>query len=101
MARRIVWARKALEDLREIHAFIARDSEFYAQTQVQKLQALAEKPLLHPKLGRHLPEFPNQDWRELLCGSYRVIYRHDVEQERILILAIVHTRRLLDPSLVT
>lgn len=99
MVREVVWARKALADLRQIHAFIARDSKSYAQAQIQKIQATAERPRTHPKIGRRLPELPREDWRELLCGSYRIIYRFDEPHDKILILAVVHARRLLDRSL--
>lgn len=101
MVQRIVWAEKALQDLREIHDYISRDSERYAEGQVKRIQDTAERTRGFPKVGRIVPEFPEERWRELLSGNYRIIYRYDEEKEEIRILAVVHGRRLLKRSMVT
>jgi plasmid stabilization system protein ParE len=36
---KLVWARRAMEDLRSLHDFIARDSPQYAEAQVRVIQA--------------------------------------------------------------
>ncbi len=100
MVQEIIWAKRALEDLREIHDYIARDSERYAEAQIKRIQDTAARTLRFPKIGRMVPEFPSEEWRELLSGKYRVIYRHDSGNNIIRILAVVHVRRLLKKSLV-
>src|SRR5690554_5293065 len=47
-----------------------------------------------PELGRVVPELGEANIRECFVYSYRLIYR--VEAERILILAVIHGRRLLE-----
>ena len=96
----LIWAKKAVSDLREIHDYIARDSLRYAQAQIQRIQKTAERPRRFPLCGRIVPEFPEEFWRELSCGSYRVIYRFVEESNEIRILAVIHGRRLLDKSLI-
>jgi len=49
-----------MDDLRSLHDFIARDSARYAQAQVQSIQSAALHLQSHPRLGRILPEFPNE-----------------------------------------
>ena len=100
MVRRIVWARKARDDLREIYDYIARDSRRYAQAQIERIQATAARPRRHPKIGRPVPEFPDEPWRELLEGSYRIIYSLSTDESEVRILAIVHGRRRLRRSLI-
>lgn len=100
MVRRIIWSQKALEDLREIHEYIAKDSKRYAEAQVKRIQDTAERLRRFPKIGQVVPEFPEEGWRELLSGSFRVIYRYDSTDDEIRVLAIVHQRRLLKESLV-
>jgi addiction module RelE/StbE family toxin len=96
----IVWTPKALADLREIHDYIARDSRRYAQIQVERLQDSVLKLSRFPESGRAVPEFPSGAWREVLSGNYRLIYRADPPERRILILAVVHGRQLLRKALI-
>jgi len=60
------------------------------------LQAAAERVADFPGSGRVVPEVAPSDVREILLGSYRVIYR--VRRDLIEILAVFHGARLLDPS---
>lgn len=46
-----------------------------------------------PEIGRMVPEVDDPSIRERFVYSYRVIYR--VELHRVIILAIVHGKRLL------
>jgi toxin ParE1/3/4 len=100
VVQRIVWTKKALEDLREIHDYIARDSRRYAQIQVERLQEAARKLSQLPEAGRVVPEFPSGPWREILTGSYRLIYRAEPGAGRIRILAVVHGRQLLRRTMI-
>ena len=84
-----------MDDLRSLHDFIARDSPKYAQAQVQAIQAAVLHLRSHPKMGRTVPEFPTEKWREILCGSYRVIYRHDARKSVVRVLAVVHQSQML------
>lgn len=95
MVSRVVWAKRAMEDLHALHDFIARDSPQYAQAQVRAIQAAAYQAQKLPRIGRILPEFPTEKWREILCGSYRIIYRYDAKKRVVRILAVVHQSRML------
>ncbi len=53
---KIVWTEPAVEDLRELHAYIARDSEMYAGGFGERITLAAERLIDHPKLGRVVPE---------------------------------------------
>lgn len=91
----IKWTTRALNDLKEIYEFIAIDSDRYAQIQVEKIQDSVANLSQFPSLGRKVPEFPHLSYREVLVGDYRTIYRVDKEQNYILIMSVVHGRRLL------
>jgi plasmid stabilization system protein ParE len=74
-----------------ITAFIAKDSVNYAKRFGQRLRE-APKPLkLFPRLGAVVPEFDRETLRELLVGSYRVIY--EVREPDCYIIAVVHGSR--------
>jgi plasmid stabilization system protein ParE len=46
-----------------------------------------------PLSGRQLPEGDDKNLREIFVYSYRIIYR--VEQDVVLILAVIHGKRML------
>jgi plasmid stabilization system protein ParE len=53
---KIVWTEPAVKDLRELHSYIARDSEMYASGFVERIILAAERLVSHPKLGRVVSE---------------------------------------------
>jgi len=46
-----------------------------------------------PRSGRKVPEFDDENVRELIVYSYRVIYR--VQKDEIVVAAVVHGKRNL------
>ena len=72
MARRVVWSPRALADVEAIASYIAADSPFYASTVVRRIIALTRSLADFPLAGRRVPEFDEQDIRELLVYSYRI-----------------------------
>lgn len=50
-----------------------------------------------PRIGRRVPEWDHDSIRERIVGNYRLIYR--INDEKILIIAVVHGARLLDDSI--
>ena len=95
----IAWAGPALEDLRQIHQFIARDSTQYAGIMVRRIRTAVSRLGNFPKSGRVVPEFPDGQYREILVGPYRVIYHHLEDRDMVLVLAVIHGSRLLPPLL--
>ena len=94
MDYRVDWSPEAVEDLESIAEYISRDSEFYARAIVTKIVDLSRGLNKFPLRGRVVPELDNENIRERFVSSYRVIYR--IEKERILIVAIIHGKRLLE-----
>ena len=87
----VTWA---LEDIEAIGEFIARDSEFYAESTVQKIFEASQLLIQHPQLGRVIPEIGNESIRELFVFQYRVIY--EIKPKEIHILTVIHGKRLFD-----
>ncbi len=95
MARKLVWSPEAVEDIESIASYIERDSPWYAKAVTSRIMATAETIPQYPEMGRLVPELGNPAIRERLVYSYRIIYR--VEDERILMVAVIHGRRLMQP----
>jgi toxin ParE1/3/4 len=89
----IVWTSQAEDDLTEIARHISSDSEYYATVFVMDVLDAVERLAEFPLMGRIVPEFDAPQIRELLLGSYRVVYRtrHDLVE----IATIYHGARLL------
>jgi toxin ParE1/3/4 len=96
---RVDWAQPAIADLRQVYDFIAQDSPRYAQLTIEKITAVAESLGRFPQLGEVLPEFPERDYRQIVVGAYRLIYREDPQQGRVLVVAVIHGSRDLPPAL--
>ena len=61
----------------------------YAQHFVEKIFEAVDRMLpAFPLLSRRVPEAENDNIREILFRSYRIIYR--VENDRILMLGVLH-----------
>jgi len=88
---KIVWTEPAVEDLRELYAYIARDSEMYASGFVERIILAVERLLEHPKVGRVVPESNDDNIRELLFQRYRIIYR--LQNDNIELLSVIHGAR--------
>jgi Plasmid stabilization system protein len=55
--------------------------------------AAVERLAIFPTSGRPLPEFPTSPLREVIVDPYRIVYR--TSGSAILILAVIHGKRLL------
>ncbi len=93
MAYRIVWARRAFQDLETIVSYIAQDSPAYASAVLKNIVSQTRTLTSFPRSGRKVPEFDNEDIRELLAYSYRIIYR--LQQNEVIISAVIHGKRIL------
>jgi plasmid stabilization system protein ParE len=92
---KIIWSPLALERVQEIACYIARDKPSAAEKWVKDLFTLVGRVATQPRRCRIVPELNRPDIRELIHGSYRVIYRLT---DSIHILTVRHGRQLLDET---
>ena len=92
---KVIWTESALTDLDEIGDYISQDSFKYAQITVSKLFEATDILANNPKAGAIAPEINNELIRQLIRGSYRIIY-HLVNKERIDILTVHRSSMLLE-----
>lgn len=95
MARGLDWSPEAIEDVESIASYIERDSPWYAKAVASRIVETAENIPDFPELGRIVPEIGDAAIRERFVYSYRIIYR--IEAGGILIAAVIHGSRLLQP----
>ncbi|MDB4952053.1 MAG: plasmid stabilization system [Gemmatimonadetes bacterium] len=90
---RIAWSPRAIGEAQEIADYIAAERPGAATMWLRGLGPAVSRLASFPRSGRVLEasreDTPEQ--REVLYGTYRIIYR--ILPDRIEILAVVHTRR--------
>lgn len=91
---RIVWTLQAIEDVEAIRAYIARDSPHYAALMAERIVESVESLKEFPRSGRVVPEVEREAYREVILGTYRIVYRLEGDR-RAEILTVVHAARLL------
>jgi toxin ParE1/3/4 len=89
----IGWSEIALDDIREIHEYISKDSRLYADRYIDILFNRVDQLETHPKSGRVVPEYNIETIRELIEGNYRIVYK--VTEDSVSILRVHHAARLL------
>ncbi len=94
---KIVWTELSIDDLKEIHEYIADNSKRYAEITVNKIYSKTQIISSNPFTGRIVPEFNNKLIRELISGKYRIVYRLKNNHQAD-ILRVYHTARLLKKS---
>jgi toxin ParE1/3/4 len=91
---KVEWSAFAVEQLANIHDYLARNSTPYALRVVDRLLNRSEQIGVFPHSGRVTPEFQQPQVREVLEGTYRIIYR--ILSDRVEVITVVHQAQRLD-----
>ncbi len=88
------WTPRALDDLEAIELFLLRENPAAAEKVVDDLLAAGESLARLPRRGRFVPEIMGSGLRELVHGTYRIVYR--IPRRRgPEVLTVFHARRTL------
>ena len=85
------WTESALDDLKAIRDYIARDSSYYAQKVVDEAFDKTDNLSMWPNMGRKVPEENDPTIRELSHYSYRIIYQ--TLETQVNILTVIHGKQ--------
>ena len=89
---KLSFSESAVADLERLRDFIARDNPQAAERMSLRLRQAIGKLVLHPDIGRPVPELP--DVRELVAGNYVVRYLR--EEDTVFILRVWHGKEYRD-----
>lgn len=81
---------EAKENINQIAEYISKDSIYYANKTIEGIVDKIKYLALFPYMGRKIPEYNREKYRELIYKSYRIFYRVN---SNISILRIVHHSR--------
>jgi len=93
---KIVWTEQATQDLENLFEYISKDSVLYGSRTVEKLYSRVNILKEYPSSGRKLIEI-SKNYRELVEGNYRLIYKI-TSSDLIHIITVFHTARHLRPK---
>ena len=85
---KVFWTETAVNHLSSIYSYISQNSPQYAQRLVERLTHRSEQIAQFPLSGRIVPEFETKQIREVIEGSYRLIYY--IYPDQIDIIAVLH-----------
>jgi toxin ParE1/3/4 len=91
---KILWSTEALNDIEEIYNFIEKDSKYYAINFVTKIIKSIDLLEAFPEIGRIVPEYDDEQLREIIYRNYRIVYR--ISNKYIEIVTIFNGSKLLD-----
>ncbi|MCA2940222.1 MAG: type II toxin-antitoxin system RelE/ParE family toxin [Microcystis aeruginosa L111-01] len=91
---KVFWTETAVNHLSSIYNYISQNSPQYAQRLVERLTRRSEQIANFPFSGRIVPEFETEQLREVIEGSYRIIYY--IKPEQIDVIAVLHAARNIE-----
>lgn len=95
----VYWTPEAKERLTEIYDhLISQDAPKTAKDVVVTLLSRTRQLEIAPLSGHKIPDYPDDDLRELLERPYRIIYR--ITKQQIEILTVMHYRQLLPGTVI-
>ncbi len=89
---KVVWSPLALDKLEAIAKFIAFDKPSAADKWVNDVFDHTDSLEFQPEIGRAVPELLGSSYREIIFGSYRIIYKIE---NNVNILILRNSRQLL------
>ena len=89
---KVIWSPLALEKLEATAKYIALDKPSAADKWVNDVFDRTDLLASQPEIGREVPELLGSNYREVVFGHYRIIYK--IENE-IRILTLRNSRQLL------
>ncbi len=93
MAYKLIWSPAARDDLHDVVKFIARDNPERAMSFSYQLISETDRLQTFPRQGRVVPEYGNQNIREIILRPYRIVYRVNHERKVCEIARVWHSAR--------
>lgn len=90
---KVLWADAAVAQLEAIHDYVSQTSPEYASRIVDRLTKRSVQISAFPFSGRRVPEYELNEVREVIEGSYRIIYLVKEDEGQIEVLAVIHSSR--------
>ena len=91
---KIILSIKSVENPEDISIYISKNSPLYAHVFIQKIIKSVAGLIEFPLSGRVVPEFNDENIREVIFHNYRIVYR--VNRINVEIINVIHVARLIN-----
>ena len=85
---KVHWTNTAEGHLDAIFKYIAQNSPEYAKRMVDRITRRSQQIAEYPLSGRRVTEYDFNQIREVIEGSYRIIYH--IKSDQVDVLAVIH-----------
>ena len=85
---KVHWTDTAEKHLDAIYSYIAQDSKTYALSMVDRITKRSQQIGAFSSSGRLVPEYDNNQIREVFEDPYRIIYH--IKSDQIDVIAVIH-----------
>jgi plasmid stabilization system protein ParE len=93
---KVIWSPLSIDRVQEISEYISNDSPGEALKWVDEIFNFVLNLEKFPELGRHVPEIKKTNYREIIFGNYRIVYR--IDEKQVYILTVRHFKQILPIS---
>lgn len=83
----------AIDDIKELYDYFSKSSLQYADSFVEGLLNRIEDLKIFPEMGKIYSE--NEIYRQIIYHNYRILYKYNSEEDKIIIMIVVHCSRQL------
>ena len=90
---KVLWTDAAVAQLEALRDYLAQASPEYARRIVDRLTKRSVQIAAFPFSGRTVREYELNEVREVIEGSYRIIYLIKEDEKQIEVLAVIHNSR--------
>lgn len=91
---RLYWSELAKSDLFNIYQYIASDSSHYAKEHIRNLKSQTLILKQFPESGRIVPEFDDENIREIIFKNYRIVYLIK-DSTTVVVITVFHGSRMM------
>ena len=85
---KVYWTEESYIALRHIRDHISQDSDVFARRTIERILVREAQIGAFPQSGRKVPEYNNDDIREVFEGAYRIIFK--INDDVVDVLTVVH-----------
>uniref|UniRef100_A0A7C2P0N3 Type II toxin-antitoxin system RelE/ParE family toxin n=1 Tax=Schlesneria paludicola TaxID=360056 RepID=A0A7C2P0N3_9PLAN len=89
----LIWSARAQRELRRIHKHIAAENETAADRLVGTILERVEAVRKVPTIGAPFRDLAGHEGRQIVVGSYRIIYAVNESLKRVEVLTVWHGAR--------
>lgn len=89
----LIWTESSREDLKQVIGFVASGNRNAAEKLGNRFIESVERMARFPRIGRVVPEYGDENLRELVMAPYRIIYEIEEARKTIYLLRLWHSAR--------